>query len=130
MTKHLGLISRILLAQIFFVTIIIILKNIMNTPNGYQMYMDMLGARGLPGILAPISILVQFVGGLAMILGYKIRITAYVLAAYSLFWAIVYYLNPNLVMILLYLAVTGGFLLVAAHPENTGCSLDQKLAKK
>jgi putative oxidoreductase len=135
MTKHIGLIARILLAQIFFISILFILNNIISTPGGYGMYQDMLGARGLPGIMAPLSILVQFLGGLALILGFKTRIAAYILAAYSFLWAAVYFMNamqgqPVLIMSLLYIAITGGLLLVGAHPENTGCGLDQKIGKK
>ncbi|MGB4562727.1 MAG: DoxX family protein [Methylophilaceae bacterium] len=135
MTKHIGLIARILLAQIFFISILFILNNIISTPGGYGMYQDMLGARGLPGIMAPLSILVQFLGGLALIIGFKTRIAAYILAAYSFLWAAVYFMNamqgqPVLIMSLLYIAITGGLLLVGAHPENTGCGLDQKMGKK
>ncbi|MDA0670383.1 MAG: DoxX family protein [Proteobacteria bacterium] len=135
MTKHIGLIARILLAQIFFISILFIINNIISTPGGYGMYQDMLGARGLPGIMAPLSILVQFLGGLALILGFKTRIAAYILAAYSFIWAVVYFMNamqgqPVLIMSLMYIAITGGLLLVGAHPENTGCGLDQKMGKK
>ena len=135
MTKHIGLIARILLAQIFFISILFIINNIISTPGGYEMYQDMLGARGLPGIMAPLSILVQFLGGLALILGFKTRIAAYILAAYSFIWAVVYFMNamqgqPVLIMSLMYIAITGGLLLVGAHPENTGCGLDQKMGKK
>jgi len=135
MTKHIGLIARILLAQIFFISILFILNNIISTPGGYGMYQDMLGARGLPGIMAPLSILVQFLGGLALIIGFKTRIAAYILAAYSFLWAAVYFMNamqgqPVLIMSLLYIAITGGLLLVGAHPENTGCGIDQKIGKK
>ena len=135
MTKHIGLIARILLAQIFFISILFIINNIISTPGGYGMYQDMLGARGLPGIMAPLSILVQFLGGLALILGFKTRIAAYILAAYSFIWAVVYFMNamqgqPVLIMSLMYIAITGGLLLVGAHPENTGCGLDQKMWKK
>lgn len=135
MTKHIGLIARILLAQIFFISILFILNNIISTPGGYGMYQDMLGARGLPGIMAPLSILVQFLGGLALIIGFKTRIAAYILAAYSFLWAAVYFMNamqgqPVLIMSLLYIAITGGLLLVGAHPENTGCGVDQKIGKK
>ena len=135
MTKHIGLIARILLAQIFFISILFIINNIISTPGGYGMYQDMLGARGLPGIMAPLSILVQFLGGLALILGFKTRIAAYILAAYSFIWAVVYCMNamqgqPVLIMSLMYIAITGGLLLVGAHPENTGCGLDQKMGKK
>ena len=135
MTKHIGLIARILLAQIFFISILFILNNIISTPGGYGMYQDMLGARGLPGIMAPLSILVQFLGGLALIIGFKTRIAAYILAAYSFLWAAVYFMNamqgqPVLIMSLLYIAITGGLLLVGAHPENTGCGIDQRTGKK
>jgi putative oxidoreductase len=135
MTKHIGLIARILLAQIFFISILFILNNIISTPGGYGMYQDMLGARGLPGIMAPLSILVQFLGGLALIIGFKTRIAAYILAAYSFLWAAVYFMNamqgqPVLIMSLLYVAITGGLLLVGAHPENTGCGIDQRMGKK
>lgn len=135
MTKHIGLIARILLAQIFFISILFILNNIISTPGGYGMYQDMLGARGLPGIMAPLSILVQFLGGLALIIGFKTRIAAYILAAYSFLWAAVYFMNamqgqPVLIMSLLYVAITGGLLLVGAHPENTGCGIDQRIGKK
>ena len=135
MTKHIGLIARILLAQIFFISILFIINNIISTPGGYGMYQDMLGARGLPGIMAPLSILIQFLGGLALILGFKTRIAAYILAAYSFIWAVVYFMNamqgqPVLIMSLMYIAITGGLLLVGAHPENTGCGLDQKMGKK
>lgn len=135
MTKHIGLIARILLAQIFFISILFILNNIISTPGGYGMYQDMLGARGLPGIMAPLSILIQFLGGLALIIGFKTRIAAYILAAYSFLWAAVYFMNamqgqPVLIMSLLYVAITGGLLLVGAHPENTGCGIDQRMGKK
>ncbi len=134
MTKHIGLISRVFLAQIFFVSILFILNNIISTPGGYGMYQDMLGSRGLPGIMAPLSILVQFLGGLALILGYKTKIAAYVLAAYSFIWAIVYFFNamqgqPVLIMSLLYVAITGGLMLVGSNPQITGCGIDNKKSK-
>ena len=128
MEKFFGLIARVLLALIFFVSVLFILNNIITTPNGYMMYQDMLGSRGLPGIFAPISILIQFVAGLSLILGYKIKTTAYILSAYSLIWAIIYFLNalggqPLLLASLQYLAITGGLLHLASNP-NTGISLD------
>ena len=89
----------------------------------------MLGARGLPGVFAPLSILIQFVAGLTLIIGYKIKITAYVLAAYSFIWAIVYLINafsgqPHLLLMSLqYLTITGGLFYMGAHPAN-GYSID------
>ena len=99
------------------------------------MYQDMLGARGLPGIMAPLSILVQLFVALAVIIGFKLRIAAYILSAYSFLWAVVYFVNamqgqPVLIMSLLYVAITGGLILVGAHPENTGWSIDNKKPTK
>ena len=117
------------LALIFFITVLLILNNIVTTPNGYSFYQDMLGAKGLPGIFAPISILIQFVFGLALILGYKIKISAYVLAGYSLVWAVIYFTNINLLMSLQYLAITGGLLHLGTQP-NTWMSLDNICASR
>ena len=78
--KLLGVISRVLMALIFFVSVLFIINNIYNTPNGYTLYQDLLGARGIPGIFAPISILVQLIAGFTLIIGYKIKITAYYIA--------------------------------------------------
>ena len=91
--KLLGVISRVLMALIFFVSVLFIINNIYNTPNGYTLYQDLLGARGIPGIFAPISILVQLIAGFTLIIGYKIKITAYVLSVYSFVWAIIYFMN-------------------------------------
>jgi putative oxidoreductase len=128
MEKFFGLIARVLLSLIFFISVLFILNNIITTPNGYTMYQDMLGARGLPGIFAPINILIQFIAGLSLILGYKIKMMAYILSGYALIWAIVYFLNalggqPLLLASLQYLAITGGLFHLASNP-NTGISLD------
>ena len=129
MKKFFDPVARILLSLIFFISVLFILSNIMSTPNGYGNYQDMLGARGLPGIFAPLSILIQLVAGFTLIIGYKIKITAYVLAAYSFIWAIVYLLNafsgqPHLLLMSLqYLTITGGLFYMGAHPAN-GFSID------
>jgi|TARA_B110000971_G_C19977908_1_gene485904 putative oxidoreductase len=132
MEKFFGLIARVLLALIFFVSVLFILNNITTTPNGYAVYQDMLGARGLPGIFAPISILIQLIIGLSLILGHKIKITAYILSGYSFIWAIIYFISalggqPLLLMSLQYLAITGGLLHLASNPD-TGMSLDSYFA--
>ena len=131
MYKLAGVIARILLALIFFVSILIIINNILTIPDGYSIYQDMLGARGLPGIFAPLSILIQFIAGLTLIIGFKIKLASYVLSAYSLIWAIIYFLSglSGLIMCLQYLAIAGGLLYMAVNP-NTGYSLDNWSAKR
>ena len=129
MQKFIDPIARVLLSLVFFISVLFILSNILSTPNGYGMYQDGLGNLGLGGVFAPLFILIQFVAGLTLIIGYKIKITAYVLAAYSFIWAIVYLINafsgqPHLLLMSLqYLTITGGLFYMGAHPA-TGFSID------
>ena len=127
MQKFIDPIARVLLSLVFFISVLFILSNILSTPNGYGMYQDGLGNLGLGGVFAPLFILIQFVAGLTLIIGYKIKITAYVLAGYSFFSAMVYLGNfigdvqvlPYLLSSLQYLAFTGGLLYMGAHPANS-----------
>ena len=115
MENFFSFIARLFLASIFFIGIILLLNTMLITPNGYAIYQDMLGARGLPGIFAPISIVVQFVFGLTLILGYKTKLSAYVLSSYSLIWTLVYFFSalsgePQFIMkSLQYLAILVDF---------------------
>ena len=127
-------IARIFLASIFFVGVILLLSTISKTPEGYSIYQDMLGARGVPGIFAPISIAIQFIAGLSLILGYKVKLSAYILSAYSLIWALIYFVNtlagqPLMLQVLQYLAISGGLLHRAINPK-TSLSLDSLCAAK
>ena len=93
MENFFSFIARLFLASIFFIGVIFLLNTLLKTPDGYAIYQDMLGARGVPGIFAPISVIVQFVFGLTLILGYKTKLSAYVLSAYSLIWTLVYFFS-------------------------------------
>jgi len=81
--KYIGLIARVFLGSLYFVSILFILQFILNAPQGYEAYQVNLMSKGLPGIFAPISILVQLVFGIFLILGFKIKLTSYVFAIYS-----------------------------------------------
>lgn len=122
MPHKLTALARILLAQVFLVQVIVLIKGF-NVPGGYQQYEANLGGLGLPGIVAPFIILVQLVGGLALFLGYKTKFFALVLAIYAI---IVSFLLP--VSVLNYIAIAGGLLLLYVHPV-TSFSLDN-LKKK
>ena len=111
-----------LLAQVFLVSIVIQLSIILKAPTGYENYQVYLGQFGLPGIFAPLMILVQLLGGICLLLGYKTRLSAYVLAAYAIFVALALKLNEPIVF-MQYLAIAGGMLLLAVS-EPGPCSLD------
>lgn len=126
MNKFLPTIARILIAQIFLIFILISLNGILNTPNGYIAYQNGLMSHGLPGIFAPISVIVQLIGGLTLLVGFKTRLSALILMVYTLINALSYLytatLLPNPVYLiplqqgLQYLAITGGLIVLMQNP--------------
>jgi len=124
MDKYIPVAARLLLAQLFVVATVIQLMVFMNHPEGYEQFRVQLGMLGLPGIFAPLMILVQLVGGVALLLGFKTRLFAFVMAAYSVFMAFALGMN-----IMQWLAVAGGLLALAAL-SPTACSLDNLMKKK
>lgn len=122
MNKYIPALARVLLAQIFLVVVVIQLSIFMKNPTGYEEYRMYLGQHGLPGLFAPLMVLVQLLGGAALMLGFKTRFTAYVLAVYALFVAFALRMNEP-VIFMQYLAITGGLLLLGSTGP-TACSLD------
>ena len=122
MEKYLGVLARILLASIFLGAVSMRLIAIQSAPDGYDQYLALLGHLGLPGIFAPLLILIQLVGGIALLVGFKTKTFAYVMAGFALFLAMVLGQLDFSVMFL-YLGLTGGLLMLALNPQTT-CSLD------
>lgn len=131
--------GRILIAQLFLVSILISLNGIMNTPDGYIAYQNGLMSHGLPGIFAPISVIVQLIIGLTLLLGYKTKLSALILTIYTLINAISYLYTFTLIpapvnliplqQALQYLAVTGGLIIIMLNPD-TNFGLDSNSIKK
>jgi len=122
MQKFIPVIARILLAQIFLVATAFQLIAITSHPDGYTAYQVMLGQYGLPGIFAPLTLLIQLAGGVLVLIGFKTRAAAYLLAGYSVFVAFVLKLNEPIVF-LQYLAIAGGFLALGSQAP-TALSVD------
>jgi len=115
-------IARVLLALVFLGLVLLRLSSITSNPDGYLQYQMTLGQFGLPGIFAPLLILVQLVGGVALLVGFKTKIAARVLAALALFLAVVLgRMIPE--VFFLYLGIAGGMLLLGTYPQ-TALSLD------
>jgi putative oxidoreductase len=108
MQKYLATLARILLAQLFLVQVIVLIIGFTSNPDGYQQYQ---------------ASLVNTIGGLALLLGYKTKAFALVMAIYIVGLTLLLKLP-----LLQYLAIAGGLLLLYANP-NTACSLDN-LKKK
>jgi putative oxidoreductase len=83
---------------------------------GTQGYME---AMGIPGILLPLVILVEIVGALAIIVGYKTRIAAFLLAGFTVLSALLFHFDfadqTQSIMFMKNIAVAGGFLFLVAN---------------
>ena len=122
MQKYKTAIARIMLALVFLGIVILKLVAITNQPDGYLNYQMTLGQFGLPTIFAPLLILVQLLGGLALLVGYKTKIAALVMMTLALFLALVLgRVIPD--VFFLYLGIAGGMLMLHLIPV-TACSLD------
>jgi len=118
MQKYLATAARVLLAQIFLLQVIALIVGFMSNPTGYQEYQAGLGSLGLPGIFAPLIIFMNLVGGLALLLGYKTKAFALIMAIYIVILSFILRLP-----VLQYLVIAGGLLLLYVNPI-TACSLD------
>jgi putative oxidoreductase len=88
--------------------------------SGTQAYMD---SMGVPGALLPAVIILEVLGGLAITLGWKTRVTAVLLAGFSILSAALFHANfgdqMQTIMFMKNLAIAGGFLgLVASGPGS------------
>jgi putative oxidoreductase len=117
MKNYIEVIARVLLAQIFVVAAFVTITQIGNDPQGYEKYAAYFSAHGLPGIFAPLTIFIQLVFGVGLLLGFKTKLCAYVLAGYALFFAFFIKLQePNgLIFVLQYMAIAGGLIMVGLH---------------
>jgi putative oxidoreductase len=128
MNKYAGFVARILLAQIYLIVgLYAHVYQSMTNPMFYGNFQQYLGSVGLPGIFAPLMILIEVAGAAMLLVGFKTCFAAYLLAGYSLFIALVFHHNlgnpQELLACLQYLAVAGGMLAIA-HSPATALSLD------
>jgi putative oxidoreductase len=123
MNTFLNVAARILLAQVYLIIggYAHFYQSISN-PMFYQNFQQYLGSFGLPGIFAPLMILIEIVGAVLLLIGFKTRLAAWMLALYSIFIALMFhnnFANPQeLLSCLQYLAVAGGMLAIAANPVS------------
>jgi len=119
------LLGRILLSILFFVSGV-------GKVTGYASTVAYMAAAGVPGALLPIAIAVELLLPLALILGWHSRLTAVLLAGYSIVAALAFHHNfadpAEAVMFLKDIAIAGGLLLLAANGAGR-CSLDARRSR-
>lgn len=88
---------------------------------------------GVPGALLPAVIALEVLGAIAIIIGWKTRIAAVLLAGFTLLAGVLFHSNfsdqVQMIMFLKNVAIAGGFLLLAANGPGA-LSLDRRLAKQ
>jgi putative oxidoreductase len=96
---------------------------------GMAAYMD---SMGVPGALLPLVIATEVLGGVAIIIGWKTRIVAFLLAGFTLLSGVIFHSNfadqIQTVMFLKNIAIAGGFLLLVANGAGAW-SLDRRAGR-
>lgn len=97
---------------------------------GTQAYMT---SAGVPGQLLPLVIITEVVGALAIIVGYKTEIVAFLLAGFTLLSAFFFHHDfsnqMQMIMFLKNVAISGGFLFLVANGAGA-YSLDSYFSNK
>jgi putative oxidoreductase len=118
--------GRFLLAIMFFTSGLTKISQYAGT----QGYME---AMGVPGFLLPLVILVEAVGGLAIILGWKTKYAAIALAGFSILSAILFHADfsnqAEMTNFMKNIAIAGGFLTLFVHGAGA-YALDNRANKK
>lgn len=89
-----------------------------NKIGGYEGVAGYMASMGVPGILLPLVIALELLGGIAIAIGFRTRPVAFLLAGFSVLTGLLFHspLDPNeQTQFLKNLAIAGGFLLLVAH---------------
>lgn len=125
MNNAIILFARLLLAQIFLFAA---LGKLGAGYAGSQGYME---AMGVPGMLLPLVIALEFGGSLALIAGFFTRWTALALAGFCIVAALIFHRNlgdqMQMIMFMKNFAIAGGLLLLYVHGAGA-FSVDAKRA--
>ncbi len=116
--------GRVLIALIF---VLFGLNKIFN----YGATAGWMEAMGVPGALLPLVIILEVLGGLAIVVGWQTRWIALALAGFSVFSALVFHTNfadqTEMANFMKNIAIAGGFLFLVANGAGA-MSLDNRNA--
>ncbi len=119
MNSLLNFAGRMLLAQLF------VLSGFSKI-TGYAGTQAYMAAKGLPGALLPLVILLEVGGGLALVIGLKTRWVALALAIFSVLAGCIFHLVPSdhaqMLQLMKNLSIAGG-LLILAQTGATGFAI-------
>ncbi|NHC03325.1 DoxX family protein [Acinetobacter sp. 187] len=117
-----SLVGRILLAYIFLVAG-------WGKITGYAATVGYMESMGVPGAMLPLTILVEFGGGLALLFGFQARFAAFGLAVFSIITALIFHGGAeDSINLMKNLAISGGLLFLMLHGAGR-LSLDHAIEK-
>lgn len=115
--------SRVLLGSIF------LMAGFSKIGAGYAGTAGYMDSMGVPGSLLPLVIILEVVGGLMVIAGFKAKWAGYALAGFTLIAGIIFHSNfadqIQSILFMKNLAITGGLLLLVIHGAGAW-SIDSK----
>jgi putative oxidoreductase len=104
--------GRVLMSAIF------IMAGINKLGTGYAGTQGYMESMGVPGMLLPLVIALEIGGGLALLVGFKTRIAALLLAGFTLLAALLFHFNfsdqMQSILFMKNLAISGGLLYILA----------------
>jgi putative oxidoreductase len=118
------LLGRLMLATIFIVSGY-------GKIAGYDATAGYMAALGVPALLLPVVIALELGGGIALALGWKTRIVAFLLGGFTMLAALIFHSDlgdHQQIMFLKNVAIAGAFLMLVANGPGA-LTLDRYLAK-
>jgi putative oxidoreductase len=105
-------VGRVLLALMFLLAGL-------NKISGYAGMQGYMESMGVPGALLPAVIALEVLGGITLMLGWHTRLTAFLLAGFTLLATVIFHSNlgdqTQMLFFMKNLSIAGGLLLVVSH---------------
>ena len=96
---------------------------------GYAATQGYMEAMGVPGFMLPLVIILEIFGGLAILVGFKARLVALLMAGFSIVSAIIFHADfgdqNQMINFMKNLAMAGGFLMIFANGPGA-YSIDER----
>lgn len=130
--RHPGLADITEFAGRFLLSLLFLLSGL-GKLGAYSATVAYMASVGVPGALLPFVIVTEVVGALGIILGWKTRVVAFLLAGFSLLTALTFHNNladqTQMIMFFKNISIAGGFLLLVVNGAGQ-LSLDGRAASK
>jgi putative oxidoreductase len=86
---------------------------------GYEGTAGYMEAMGVPGMLLPVVIALELLGGIAVLIGYQTKLAAFLLGGFTFLAALMFHSNfadqMQMILFMKNLAISGAFLLLFVH---------------